>query len=128
MTDRIVHTGPFLGLLGRRFSTPPLGRYVTGVITANWKKSVLDLQHQTDVISLAADFIIQQLQVTPKHLLTVTTDNFCSVEEPKAYTVYYPSIRIRLSIFLHSSFRLIGYAGSSPMSWDFGRLLIYETK
>jgi hypothetical protein len=89
----------FLGFAWKTFFYPPIGRYITGVITANWKKSVSDLQHRTDVISLAADFIIQQLLVTPKHLLTVTADTFCSDNEPKGYRV----LPIHTDPFVHLS-------------------------
>jgi hypothetical protein len=51
----------FLGFAWKAFFHPPLGRYVTGVMTANWKKSVSNLHHQTDVKSHAAQFIIDQL-------------------------------------------------------------------
>ena len=56
----------FLGFAWKTFFYQPIGRYVTGVITANWKKSVSDLLRRSDVITQAAEYIIHQLVATPE--------------------------------------------------------------
>ena len=104
----------FLGFAWKTFFYQPIGRYVTGVVTANWKKSVSDLHHRTDVISRAADFIIQQLVVTPKHLLTVTVDTLCPMDEPKEYRI----LPIHTDPFVHLSPLIFSIERLRRLLWD----------
>jgi hypothetical protein len=49
-------------------------------MTANWKKSISDLLHRTDVIHQAAQYIIDQLIATPEHLVKVTPATLCPLD------------------------------------------------
>jgi hypothetical protein len=67
----------FLSFAWKTFFNKSIGRYVTAVFTANWKKSVSDLYNRDDVIGRSADYILEKYDATEAYLREVTVDTLC---------------------------------------------------
>jgi hypothetical protein len=104
----------FLGFAWKTSSCQPVGHYVTGFVTANWKKSVSDLHFWTDVISQAAQYIIDQLIVTPEHLLKVTPATLCPINHCQDYQV----LPIHTDPFVHLSPLIFAIVRLRRFLWD----------
>jgi hypothetical protein len=66
-----------LGFAWKTIYDQPLGHYVSGVITVNWKKAFSAVLHMTNVISNTAQYIIDQAVAMPEHLIKVTLATLC---------------------------------------------------
>ncbi len=83
----------------KTFFNKRIGRYVTAVMTANWKKSVSDVYIRHDIIGSAADYIVQKYNSTDDYLKTVTVDTLC----PDDSILAYRELPIHRDPFVHLS-------------------------
>jgi hypothetical protein len=89
----------FLSFTWKTFFNKRIGRYVTAVMTANWKKSVSDVYIREDTIGKAADFIVQKYRATEPYLQTVTVDTLCLPDS----VLPYRELPIHRDPFVHLS-------------------------
>jgi hypothetical protein len=101
----------FLGFTWKTFFHASIGRYVTGVVTANWKKSLSEVYCQEDVIGHAAEQIDALFQATPEYLRKVTSQTLCPIDWPTAYK----ELPIHTDPFVHLS----------PLLFSINRLWTY---
>jgi hypothetical protein len=104
----------FLGFTWHTFFHQPIGRFVTGVMTANWKKSVSDLDRRTGVINQAAQYIIDQLIATPEHLLKVTPETLCPPDALGDYRL----LPIHTDPFVHLSPLIFSICRLRKFLWE----------
>ena len=88
-----------LGFAWKTFFCKQIGRYVTAVITSNWKKSISDVYNREDVIGSAAEYIVDRYRKTEDYLRIVTSDTLCQDDHGSPYRV----IPIHRDPFVHLS-------------------------